>query len=295
MMTNKKQKFVINDTNFGAFILTHGRPDKQDTITALRRQGYTGKIYLIIDDQDTKGGEYYTNSDADDVFCINSAEVAKTLDICDSMGHYNSVVYKRMASFDIAERLGITYFIQLDDDYHAFYYRRKRGKHLDAIRIKDLNKVFEVMIEWMETSNADTVAMAQGGELIGGIGSALARNEVRRKAMNSWMLKTDRRLQFIGRLNDDVNTYVMNGIWGKLIMTPYCLSLAQGQTQFVEGGMTSLYLDTGTYMKSFYTVMMAPSCVSVRRLGPTHPRAHHHIEWNNCVPKIINEAHRKPR
>ena len=38
--------------NFAAFILSHGRADRVYTYNSLRRQGYTGKIYIIVDDQD---------------------------------------------------------------------------------------------------------------------------------------------------------------------------------------------------------------------------------------------------
>ena len=58
--------------------------------------------------------------------------------------------------------------------------------------------------------------------------------------------------------------------------------------------MTDVYLDSGTYVKSFYTVMMAPSCVEIRRLGPVNQRYHHSISWDHAVPKILNERYRKP-
>ncbi|NDC49659.1 MAG: hypothetical protein EBZ61_11390, partial [Micrococcales bacterium] len=68
------------------------------------------------------------------------------------------------------------------------------------------------------------------------------------------------------------------------------------QTQQTAGGMTDMYRDTGTYMKSFYTVMMLPSCVTVRPMGgATFHRLHHHVKWGYAVPKIISDQHRKPR
>ncbi|EFC6976332.1 hypothetical protein DFZ72_21860 [Escherichia coli] len=36
--------------DFCAFILTHGRPDKVLTYRTLRRAGYTGKIFIVVDD-----------------------------------------------------------------------------------------------------------------------------------------------------------------------------------------------------------------------------------------------------
>ena len=49
--------------------------------------------------------------------------------------------------------------------------------------------------------------------------------------------------------------------------------------------MTELYLDAGTYVKSFYTVMYCPSCVVVSAMGTAH--------WRYAVPKILRESVKK--
>ena len=43
---------------FGAFILTYKRPRRVYTYQALRRSGYTGPIYLVVDDKDPTLDEY---------------------------------------------------------------------------------------------------------------------------------------------------------------------------------------------------------------------------------------------
>ena len=50
---------------------------------------------------------------------------------------------------------------------------------------------------------------------------------------------------------------------------------------------------TGTYLKSFFSVMYAPSCVRLQMLGSNHKRIHHKVLWENCCPKIISEKYRK--
>ncbi|BEA58584.1 hypothetical protein VEE10_18460 [Escherichia coli] len=44
--------------DFCAFILTHGRPDKVLTYRKLRRAGYTGKIFIVVDDEDKTRNQY---------------------------------------------------------------------------------------------------------------------------------------------------------------------------------------------------------------------------------------------
>ena len=43
---------------FAVFILTHGRANNVITYATLKKQGYTGKIYLMIDDEDKQAEEY---------------------------------------------------------------------------------------------------------------------------------------------------------------------------------------------------------------------------------------------
>lgn len=67
------------------------------------------------------------------------------------------------------------------------------------------------------------------------------------------------------------------------------IMLNQLQTQSNAGGMIDLYLDGGTYLKSFYTVLFMPSAVTVQPMGTSHKRLHHNVDWERCVPKILSE------
>lgn len=69
--------------------------------------------------------------------------------------------------------------------------------------------------------------------------------------------------------------------------------LTQEMTQQNKGGLTELYLDKGTFVKSFYSVIWSPSCVCVAGMGAKNRRLHHKIHWDNAVPKILNEKYKK--
>jgi hypothetical protein len=281
--------------NFAIFILTHGRPNNVFTYQSLKYCGYTGKIYLIVDDQDETLEEYFKNFDREQIIVFNKKTIAKTFDIGDSSKDLPpAVVYARNASFQIAKELGLEYFMQLDDDYKPFLYRFIKGDQLLSNQVKSLDEVIKALISFLEDSGALTVAMAQGGDFIGGAKGGVISKPLLRKAMNSFIFKTNKSVKFVGRINEDVNTYITYGNRGELIFTITALMVDQNKTQQHGGGLTDLYLHIGTYMKSMYSVMMSPSCVTVRFMGTTHPRPHHLIRWNNAVPKIINERHRKP-
>ena len=44
--------------NYAVFILSHGRPDNVITYKTLRKQGYTGRIFIICDDEDKTLSQY---------------------------------------------------------------------------------------------------------------------------------------------------------------------------------------------------------------------------------------------
>ena len=278
---------------FAAFILTHGRPDNVSTYDTLRKCGYTGSIYIVIDNEDESADQYRQRFGKENVLMFDKKAVSKTFDLADTSNNLQTIVCARNASFQIAEKLGLEYFMQLDDDYNSFQYRYPLDDKLKVIETRSLDAVIEAMIKFLDVSGVATFAMAQGGDFIGGLEGAAIHKPLLRKAMNSFLFKTNNPITFVGRMNEDVNTYVLEGSRGKLYFTTTSVMLTQDQTQKNKGGMTETYLESGTYFKSFYTVIMHPSSVTVRTMGTNNKRLHHHIKWNNTVPKIINESHRK--
>jgi len=275
--------------NFVAFILTHGRPNNVITYKSLRKHGYTGKVIVVIDDEDATADQYYENFD--DVEVFSKEAIAKTFDEGDNFKDRRSIVYARNACFDIAKKRGYKYFIQLDDDYTGYHYRVYNERKQKPIRIKNLDNVFGALLDFYKKTNFATIAMAQGGDFIGGKNNKMAkRPTIYRKAMNSFICSIDRAFTFQGRINEDVNTYTSEASKGLLMGTIPLTALIQKTTQSNRGGMTDIYLDNGTYVKSFYTVMFSPSSCKVKPMGDTRMRLHHAIDWERAVPKIIRES-----
>lgn len=278
---------------FAAFILTHGRPDRVETYRTLRRSGYTGPIYLVVDDEDPSLGAYQAKY-GDEVLVFSKREVAKRTDAGDNLPDLHTVLFARNACWDLARGLGLRHFIQLDDDYSAFSFRAGPQAQYGTWNITCLDEVFGILIDYFESIPALSICFCQGGDFIGGVNNPYVRNVIfTRKAMNTFLCSVDRQFDFVGRLNDDVNTYVELGHKGHLFLTLMGVQIVQTKTQDNAGGMTEVYLRTGTYQKSFYTVLFAPSCVTVQDFGELHRRIHHRIEWRDAVPCIVREEHRK--
>lgn len=287
----------MTENNFAAFILTNGRPDNVITYETLRKHGYTGRIYIVIDDID-KTRDQYLAKYGDKVVVFNKRAIAKTFDQGDNFEDMRAIIYARNASFEIAKNLGIKYFIQLDDDYTSFDWRFDNNlNYIHQTMKKSLDAVFSALIKFYIDSGVHSIALAQGGDYIGGAKASICFGKglvgIKRKCMNSFICSTDRPFKFIGRINEDVNTYTHQGSKGLLLFTSNQVCLNQVETQKNKGGMTDLYLDSGTYVKSFYSVMYQPSSVKVKLMGFKSNRLHHAICWKNTVPMILRESQKK--
>lgn len=271
---------------FAVFILTYGRHDRVVTFDSLRKQGYTGPIYLLCDDSDATLPQYL-EAYGDLVRVFSKREYEGTFDKMDNFGRRNVVVYARNAVFDIAREMGLDRIAVLDDDYNDYRFRIRADGRYGHPRIFAMDEVFAAFLELLRSTEADSVCMAQAGDFIGG---KKRGGITSRKVMNLFFFNVDRPVEFIGTINEDLTTSVVDGQKGRLLLTSMAASLNQKITQSNMGGLTDIYLDFGTYVKSFYSVMAAPSCVKVALMGEDHRRFHHEVSWGFAVPKIIREV-----
>ena len=282
----------MNNSDYAVIIPTHGRYDRVFTIDSLRKSGYTGDIYLLCDDED-KQLEQYKEKYGDKVIVFSKDEYIGKFDKMDNFGNKACVVYARNAMWDIAKKIGLKYFAVADDDYVAFQKRiTKDGGYYGKMIKNNLDDVFNSYIDFLITSKVDTVCFAQGGDYIGGKDNSNVKNgfKVSRKMMNLYFFSADKPIEFKGTINEDLTSSVTEGRTGRIILTSLMNSIDQNETQAQAGGLTEIYLELGTYVKSFYSVIAAPSCVKVALMGRTQTRIHHQVTWKNAVPKIIREC-----
>lgn len=280
--------------DFAVFILSHGRANSVLTKRTLSQYGYKGNWYIIIDDEDNQAEEYYKNYGNEHIIMFEKEKVGETFDIMDNFTGRQVPTFARNALYDIAENLGLKYFFEADDDLTCFRYRfLDNGGKLCTRYLTDLDSVMLKYLEYMDNTDISVLAFAQTGDLIGGKESKMYSEQYRRKAMQGFFVRVKDRLEYVGRFNDDVNAYVDHGKRGKLFITYRDIVMDTAETQKRSGGITNMYLTYGTYVKSFYSVMLCPSSVSIDMVGVNHRRIHHAINWETAVPKIISDRFRK--
>jgi hypothetical protein len=279
--------------DFALLILSHGRANNVKTLETIKGCGYTGKWYIIIDNEDNQADDYYRIYGKEHIIMFDKYKKSLEVDTCDIPRKRNAVIYARESCFEIARSLGLKYFLELDDDYTEFRMRYDKCGSLSSIYVQDMDSIIDEVLDFLDTSGAYCVAFSQTGDFIGGLGSKVYKERLTRKMMNAFFCRVDREFNFIGRMNDDVNTYVLDGMRGKLFFTIADIALNQPDTQQNTGGLTEMYSENGTYVKSFFSVMVAPSCVKISEMGCNHRRIHHLVDWEHCTPKIISDRFKK--
>lgn len=265
---------------FAVFILTHGRADNVVTFPMLRKHGYFGRVFFVVDNEDADLDRYVENFGRERVLAFDKKAYAERADVGNNFDDRRVVVHARNAAFDLAVSIGVTHFVALDDDYLAFKFRYLDGHRL----IRDLDRVFATLLEFFEATPTKAIAISQGGDHIGGFSGV----RLSRKCMNLWLCSTARRFPFLGWINEDVTTTIRRAELGDLFFTYTGLQLDQTQTQKQKGGLSTVYLERGTYVKSFSSVVYSPSSVSVSMLrGQKLRRIHHAVAWRYAVPKIV--------
>ena len=277
----------MKSKDFAVFILSHGRADTISTYRALRDGGYTGRTYVVIDNEDDQE-ELYRQKFGDDIIQFDKRDYLEKTDLGDLDTDRRIGVFARNFIQDEAKRLGYKFHLQLDDDVHGFTYRFAQGKVLRALHCSHLDEVFSGMVEYMKETPITSLSFALSAYNMGGVDGSI-KEGMTRKTMTTFLMRADDVQYFHMRMNDDITTSLINGMRGKLYYSYLPIEVEVDKTQVKAGGMTDIYQKNGTYRKSFYSVMCCPSCVKVSAMGITDYRIHHTISWNNAVPKLLSE------
>ena len=275
--------------NSAIFILTYGRANNVKTLDTLLKGGYKlSDIYFVVSDDDKQLQQYIDNF-GKQVVVFSKEDAREITDLCDNFENRKIVVFARNYAFKIAKELELDCFCVVDDDYSGLVYRRCFGEKLKGFKVKNIKQINDACFNYlMNTPNLDCFAFAQNGDFIGGADSFESIGG-KRKIMNYYFFKTNKPIRFLGSLNEDLTASVYEGQRGKCFFTINDVSVQQIMTQANKGGLTDVYLDSGTYVKSFYSVIAAPNCVKVSAMGNNDLRIHHKVNWNLACPKIIRE------
>lgn len=273
--------------DFAAIIISHKRPECS-TYRVLREYGYTGKVYVVIDDGDPAIEDYKERyGDGVKVF---RKEV--NFDIGDNFDGPNSIAtFSRNYCWTVAEVEGLNAFLMLDDDLEQISYRYVKEGHLKGKKAKNLDWLFDNVYDWLMPANMGCISFGNAMDYIGG---AERLNKAKRAVMNAFFFKTERRFEFCGRYSEDVISPLIQNKTGNCMLghtgVQAQFDVWTAGTPKKDGGCQTAYRDNSSFNLRFYNILWNPDCVYLKYNG---------AEWiaitqeRYAYPMIISERHRK--
>lgn len=284
---------------------------KTHTYATLKKLKTNAKILIICSDDDDTIDDYKKIFGDENIFVFNKDYYENKLhiDVGDSFYRANNIkkgiLWARNVQFEVARKFGYRYFLFLDDDYDSFSLRRKFINPKDNKAIYSSGqriipgKFDEVCEHYFRILDSQPfmycTAFCQRGDMIGGLENILYKKGYKFKAMNAFFCDIEKEFRYMGRINEDVNAYTTYNNKGQLFLTLSDVCLNQPTTQMTSGGMSDIYKQFGTWLKSIYSVMYSPNAVKINTMGNKREtfRIHHNIEFDYCVPKILNQIYCK--
>ena len=285
----KTVKLMRND--FAVFILTHGRAEKQITLETLFRCGYSGKTYLIIDDEDSQK-EAYHEKYGDMVIEFSKREIELYFDTMVNWKEYRSVVYARNAAYFIAKRLGIRYFMTCDDDIGNLTYRVVNENKLKGFNVRNLDRLLIGMVEYMETAGIAVFGFSQSGAYIGGANGSKYKKGCQRMLSQAMIFDAENRVNIRGIFNEDFNFSADAGICGQVALATMLVSIQSPERMSNTGGLFDLYRDNNTYVRDFFSKMANPQACTLVQDGYDIKL---HVVGKSFAPEIVSGRYQKER
>ena len=283
----------MND--FAIFILTHGRPHNQDTRSALRRAGYTGKIYIVLDNLDETINEY--RQLYSDVIVFDKMKYVESSETGVSKPHIKFALFARNAIEDIAQEKGLLYFAMVDDDLTKFRFRYEEDGKLRSLEVKNMDKLLELYTEFMETGNVNTISLASQFNFVGGVGSVPAINSMKlRMCFNFYIRSTKIKVNWKSNICHDRITSILSNrdglIWLQLPFVQYDMRELHGIN---EGGNSDVYREITDFYRIFFSVVFLPDCNYAMHWKRNNGWVNKVPDYNALCPMIISDNYKLRR
>ena len=277
--------------DFAVFICTHGRPNSQHTYNALRKFGYTGKIYLVLDDTDITLPEYVNNY-SEDIIVFDKQHYIDTADTAVRPPNIKTILYAKLAVEDIAKYLGLTSFVIADDDIKAFRVRYVENGSMHTLRTLPLDDVFAVYKEYLLTAGFTALGMCSNVQMIAGKSVFEPETITKFRVPYNFVFRnTSKEITWVSSYGEDIITAMNCGKIGQMM---WCIPY--GQIDMIppgsceEGGMSDMYESLSSFNLFFYDFLYNPGSIAMRQ---QKAKWNAHILKNNAFPKILSYTYRK--
>lgn len=279
--------------DFAVFICTHGRPDKQYTYNALRKCGYTGRIYLVLDNTDHTIQEYLDIFGVEHVLVFDKNHYINCSDYDnnDNVLHAKCIVYAKRAVEDIAKSMNFRHFVIADDDIVNFVIRHPIGDKLATIQITDLDTVLN-SYRCLLVNNVAAVGFGIALSYFKGVDSFTYQNLCKRILPYQFVIRSSAiRVNWKSWMCEDDITELQSSSVGNIWLSiPYVAQQIKPIGNIKNSsGMAEQYKNFDTYTLKFNIIKVCP-----RKTVIKYNKGKYSLlkQVDNCFPKIISERFR---
>ncbi len=273
------------------FIKTHGRPNSQHTLKALREAGYTGTIVLVLDDEDDTIKEYdrYVNARTA-IVVFNKESYVQKIDSGVSNPKREVNLYAWCACEYFAKGLGLTSCVMADDDITGFRYRYAENGSLKSLHItQGMNKILKSYLDFIEDNHVCATAFGTNQMYMGGIDTLRPEKTIDFRAPYNFIFRNmEYDFSWVSGMYEDTISPVLENQRGKYtIQLPFVQLEMKDVAAGAEGGMTVTYNQTNTFKRIGSLFQYHPSCV---RYVTTSKKITHGLYKDRAFPKLVSSS-----
>lgn len=230
---------------FAVFIVTHGRPYTQKTLESLRAQGYTGDIWLVVDNEDNtryKLYESYIHAYSHNyMWTFNKQYWVHRTECIVNTKSKATPVFARNASVELAKNMKYKYFAIMDDDVYNFSLKYEDEGHLRTHKIQNLDKLFSACCAFIDCG-ADLITFSERSTYFGGLKSQNMQKKILRTQMTHvFIMPTSTDITFTGSIFEDLLIELYQNAIGRYVIRLGEICYDTPPMMSEKGGLEDVY------------------------------------------------------
>ena len=277
---------------FAIFICTHGRPNAQHTLKTLRDCGYTGKIVLLVDDEDDTVDDLVDNYPKTRIMRFNKQKYIDLSDTGTNENQRKCILYAKNCCEAVAQDIKLDAFVIADDDIFNFRYRYPEDGKLKSLKItKDIDKVIEAYVEYM--LSADIVATGFGFTqfYFSGENSFSPENFLKYRVPYNFVFRNAKyKIDWMSWFGEDIITAVMYNKRGYFMQDFPFVQQEIKPLAKEAGGMKDTYDNNSDIRLAMQNIMYLPSELKAFKYRGKYMAS---IKRDKAFPMLISSSYKK--
>lgn len=273
---------------FIAYIISYGRPNNS-TANYLEKINYAGEWKIVVDNSDKTIPQYIERWGENRLIIYDKKDI--DFDTCLKDKIYTTATFSRNACELLAKLGGYDYFCLFDDDINYLSLRYEVDNKLKGRGItKNLDVLFERIIQYMSSANIATVCFGYNTIYMGGLeGFKVNNDKLRRLCAEAFIRNTHYDVVWNGTYMEDFIASIEYGRKGQvwLQIPDIQVNMPPAYKSQLSGGNTELYnsIEKIFKVKEITKVFFPESTILYVKDNDFSLRPQNNL----IVPKIVGE------